>query len=88
MKLSFYNYDIATPALAYPATVLTKDNPVAVAVNTISNLVPAATLMFKPVTDPVRMVPILINPVKAGLKLMLVAAIGVNTLLGVVDWYN
>ena len=73
------------PALAYPATVLSKDNPLAVAENTSINRVWAVTGMFSPVSAPFNKVPIDTTPVSEGVRLISVPAIGENTLLGVVD---
>ena len=73
------------PALAYPATVLTKDNPVAVAENTSISRVCAVTGILSPVSVPFNKVPTDITPVSDGVKLINVPAIGENTLFGVAD---
>lgn len=43
--------------------------------------------MLSPVRDPFNNVPMDITPVRDGVKLINVPAIGENTLFGVVDWY-
>lgn len=73
------------PALAYPATVLSKVNPLAVAENTSISRVRAVTGIFKPVSAPFNNVPMDITPVSAGVRLISVPAIGANTLFGVAD---
>jgi len=74
------------PALAYPTTVLTKDNPLAVAENTNIIRVWAVTGMLSPVSMPFNTVPIDSTPVSEGDRLTNVPATGENTLSGVVDW--
>ncbi len=74
------------PALAYPATVLSSDNPLAVAENTNSNRVCAVTGILSPVNAPFNNVPIDMTPVSDGVRLISVPAMGENTLLGVADW--
>lgn len=73
------------PALAYPATVLTKVRPLAVAENTSISRVCAVTGILSPVSVPFNKVPTDITPVSDGVKLINVPAIGENTLFGVAD---
>ena len=73
------------PALAYPATVFSRDSPLAVAENTSISRVRAVTGIFSPVSEPFSSVPIETIPVSDGVRLISVPAIGVNTLFGVVD---
>lgn len=73
------------PALAYPATVLSRDNPLAVAENTSISLVCDITGMFSPVSEPFNNVPMEITPESDGVRFISVPAIGENTLFGVVD---
>ena len=77
-----------TPALAYPATVLTNVTPEAVAENTINNLVPCVTGIESPVRFPLEIVPNANTPVSDGVNVTSVPAIGVKVLSGVVDSYN
>ena len=73
------------PALAYPAIVLSKDIPLAVAENTSISRVRAVTGIVSPVSEPFNSVPTDINPVSDGVRLISVPAIGENTLFGVAD---
>lgn len=73
------------PALAYPATVLTKDSPLADAENTSINLVWAVTGILSPVSEPFSKVPTDKIPDSAGDRLISVPAIGEKTLFGVAD---
>lgn len=73
------------PALAYPATVLIKVNPLAVAENTSISRVWAVTGMLSPVSAPFNKVPTNMVPESDGARLISVPAIGVNTLFGVAD---
>ena len=75
------------PALAYPATVLIRDNPLAVAENTSISRVWAVTGILSPVSAPFNRVPIDRTPESAGVRLINVPATGEKTLFGVVDWY-
>ena len=74
------------PALAYPATVLIRDSPPAVAENTSISRVCAVTGMLSPVSAPFNRVPTDITPVSDGVRLISVPAIGEKTLFGVADW--
>ena len=71
------------PALAYPTTVLSKDNPLAVAEKTNIRRVCAVTGIFRPVREPLSNVPIAITPDNDGVKFISVPAIGENILFGV-----
>lgn len=73
------------PALAYPVTVLTKVNPLAVAENTSMSRVWAVNGILSPVSAPFNSVPMEIAPVSEGVRLISVPAIGENTLFGVAD---
>ena len=73
------------PALAYPTTVLSRVNPLAVAENTSIRRVCAVTGMFNPVSETFNSVPIDIAPESAGVRFIRVPAIGENTLFGVAD---
>ena len=73
------------PALAYPATVLIRVNPLAVAENTSISRVCAVTGILSPVSAPLSNVPTDIIPVSVGVRLISVPAIGAKTLFGVVD---
>lgn len=74
------------PALAYPATVLTKDSPLAAAENTSIKRAPAVTGILSPVRAPFNNVPMDTIPESDGVRLISVPAIGENTLFGVEDW--
>ena len=74
------------PALAYPATVFSKDNPLAVAENTSISRVWAVTGILSPVCTPFSNVPTDMIPERDGVKLISVPAMGENTLFGVADW--
>ena len=74
------------PALAYPATVFSRDSPLAVAENTSISRVRAATGMFSPVSEPFSNVPMDMIPDRDGVRLISVPAMGENTLFGVTDW--
>lgn len=76
------------PALAYPATVFNKDSPAAVVENTNNNRVCAVTGIASPVTIPFETSPIVIAPVRAGVNVTRVPAIGEKMLLGVVELYS
>jgi hypothetical protein len=82
------SYDIATPALAYPDTVLTSDKPAAVAENTINNLVCPVTGIANPVRIALLIVPTASMPVRAGANVTEVPATGEKVLSGVVELYN
>ncbi|SPF51858.1 hypothetical protein SBF1_5390002 [Candidatus Desulfosporosinus infrequens] len=82
------DYDITTPALAYPATVLISVNPAAVAENTINNLVCAVTGIANPVRIALLIVPTESMPVRAGANVTAVPATGEKVLSGVVELYN
>ena len=73
------------PALAYPATVFSRDSPLAVAENTSISRVWAVTGMLSPVRVPFSNVPTDIIPERDGVRLISVPAMGVNTLFGVAD---
>lgn len=75
---------MATPALAYPATVFTNVKPVAVAVNTMSSRVFWATAKLSPVCEPVEMVPSPSIPVREGASVTGVP-MAVKMLFGVAD---
>lgn len=75
------------PALAYPVTVLSRVNPLAVAENTSISRVWAVTGILSPVSAPFNNVPTDTMPESDGVRFIRVPAIGENTLLGVVDWY-
>ena len=68
--------------------MLTKLNPVAVAVNTNINRVCAGTGIDKPVNIPLEIDPIESIPVNEGVRVINVPGIAVIVLLGTVDWYN
>lgn len=72
---------IPNPILAYPATVVINDTPVAVLVTTTKTLVPTGKATFKPVTLAVLKAPIANIPDKAGANVA--EAAEVNELLGV-----
>ena len=74
------------PALAYPAPVLTKVRPLAVAENNNISRVRAVTGILSPVREPFNNVPMDIIPESDGDRVIKVPAIGENTLSGVVDW--
>ncbi len=78
---------IPNPALAYPTMVLSSVSPLADAESTSISLVLAVTGMLRPVREPFSSVPMEMTPVREGVRLISVPAIGENTLLGVVDWY-
>ena len=78
---------IPNPALAYPAMVLSSVSPLADAESTSISLVRAVTGMLSPVREPFSSVPMDITPVREGVRLSSVPALGVNTLFGVADWY-
>ena len=73
------------PALAYPAIVLSKVMPLAVAENTSISRVWAVTGILSPVSEPFNSVPMDITPVSEGVRFISVPAIGENTLFGVAD---
>lgn len=73
------------PALAYPAIVLTKANPLADAENTSISRVWAVTGILSPVSAPFNNVPMDITPESDGVRLISVPAMGENTLFGVTD---
>lgn len=77
---------IASPALAYPAMVLSSVSPLADAENTSISLVRVVTGMLSPVREPFSNVPIDRMPVRDGVRLISVPAMGENTLFGVADW--
>lgn len=77
---------ISNPALAYPTTELISVNPLADAESTSISLVRAVTGILSPVREPFSSVPIATIPVREGVRLINVPAIGENTLFGVVDW--
>ena len=68
--------------------MLTKLNPDARAVKTSINLVPAGTLIFKPVNIPLEIVPIEITPVSEGVNVTVVPGTTVIVLFGAIDSYN
>ena len=74
------------PALAYPATVLINDNPLAVAENTSISRVWAVTGILSPVSAPFNKVPMEITPESTGDRLIRVQGMGENILYGVGDW--
>ena len=84
-RLSLTYQVIPNPALAYPTTVLSNVNPLADAESTSINLVRAVTGILSPVREPFRSVPTDITPVREGVRLINVPAIGENTLFGVAD---
>ncbi|KXZ23599.1 hypothetical protein AXI59_08405 [Bacillus nakamurai] len=88
MKMDILTQVIVTPALAYPATVLIRERPVAVAENTINNRVCGVTDIFNPVVIPLLMVPIDNIPVRGGDKVTAAPGMGVNVLFGTVELYN
>lgn len=71
------------PPLAYPATVLSRDKPAALAVKTNRRRVPAVTGMLSPVAVPMLISPIEIIPVKLGVSAT--ASMGTKILFGVAD---
>jgi len=82
------DYDITTPALAYPDTVLISDKPAAVVENTINNLVCAVTGIANSVRIALLIVPTESTPVRAGANVTAVPATGEKVLSGVVELYN
>lgn len=86
--VSQWSYDIATPALAYPCTVLTSVTPAAVAENTSSNRVWLVTGIANPVRVPLLIAPTATTPVRAGAKVTAVPATGEKMLSGVVELYS
>lgn len=87
LKLA-YNYSIASPALAYPTTVLIRDVPAAVIENTMSSLVPAVMGIDRPVIWPLLTVPALTVPVRDGVNVTLASSTGVNTVVAGAALYN
>ena len=81
----YRRYEIASPALAYPATVFTRVRPEAVAVKTNSSRVWLVTGMERPVTVPKDKVPIARIPVSAGAKVTTAPGTAVKVLLGVAE---
>lgn len=77
---------IPNPALAYPTTVFNSVRPLADAESTSMSLVRAVTGMLSPVREPFNSVPTAITPVREGVRLTSVPAIGEKTLFGVADW--
>ena len=73
------------PALAYPATVFSRDTPLAVAENTSIRRVCVVTGILSPVSEPFNNVPMDITPPSDGVRFSSVPAIGENTLFGVTD---
>ena len=88
MALFYINYDMATPALAYPDTVFTNDAPSAVDENTINSLVCEVTSILNPEVIPLDISPTASVPVRVGAKVTVASSIGSNILSGVVDLYN
>ena len=74
------------PALAYPATVFSRESPLAVAENTNIRRVWEVTGILSPVSAPFSNVPTDMIPDRDGVRLISVPAIGENTLFGVTDW--
>lgn len=66
--------------------MLTKANPLALAVKTNKSLVCAVTGILKPVVIPEDNVPTDITPVNAGANVTTAPGTAVNVLFGVVDW--
>lgn len=87
-SLFFIFYEMAIPPLAYPTSVFTRESPVAVMLNTINSLSLFATGIDNPVTVPELIWPMLINPVKLGVKVTAVPAMGRKVLFGVAELYS
>ena len=79
---------MATPALAYPITVLINDSPVAEAVKTNNKRVWFVTGTFNPVKVPEVMEPMDKIPVNDGDNVALAPGTAVKLLSGVVERYN
>lgn len=78
--LSHLDQDIAIPALAYPVKLATRGKLDVTTEKTRINLVCAAIGIDSPSTIPVQVLPIEMIPLKAGLKMTCVPAIGTNKL--------
>ena len=74
------------PALAYPATVFSRESPLAVAENTNIRRVREITGILSPVSAPFSNVPTEMTPESDGVRLISVPTIGAKTLFGVADW--
>lgn len=85
-RLSYY--EIATPALAYPATVVPAARPVVVTEKTINKRVSVVTGIANPDVTPWDIVPIATTPERDGANVTIAPGIGVNMLFGVVDCHN
>lgn len=76
---------MATPALAYPASVFSNDIPLDVIEYTNMSLVPVVTGIDSPLSVPYAISPIVITPPKSGVSCTKVPLIGVKLLFGAVD---
>ena len=83
-----YDYNIESPALAYPTIELVRFDPVAVAENTRSNLVCEVTGIERLDIIPLLILPIGTCPVRLGINVTVVPGTKVNMLFGTLDEYN